>query len=111
VAGFVLSSSAAGLLLFSAGIAAPLTLILGGLGIFYGRRGRRKVDSGETHQHRGLAQAGFIIGIVSVVLSLLAAAGWISLFVFVDDFNSEFDFEQEPEGLRTVAALRILAGL
>jgi hypothetical protein len=41
-----------------------------------GVRGKRRVDRGETHEHRGRAQAGMILGIVGVVLGVLAIIGW-----------------------------------
>jgi hypothetical protein len=41
-----------------------------------GVRGKRRVDRGETHEHRGRAQAGMILGIVGVALGVLAIVGW-----------------------------------
>jgi hypothetical protein len=49
----------------------------GGFAIYYGRKGMQKVDKGETRRYRGAAKAGFILGIVTVVLSIAAAAIWI----------------------------------
>ena len=70
-------------------------MVCAGLGIFYSRRGRSRVDRGETPKHRGLAQAGFIVGIVSLVLSVLATAFW-TFFVIAYATDDEFrrDFEQ-----------------
>ncbi len=112
VAAFVLALSGIGLLMFFAGFSAPITLVLGILAIVYGRKGKRKVDGGETAKHRGLAQAGLIIGVVTVVLSLLAAAGWTLFFIYADDLsfeNLEPDDPGGPDGFQAVvgAALEV----
>jgi hypothetical protein len=41
-----------------------------------GARGKRRVDRGETHEHRERAQAGMILGIVGVAIGILAIVGW-----------------------------------
>ena len=76
VAGFVVSLVAGSLLLLSGGLAAPVALIAAPFGIFYSRRGKRAVDEGKSPKYRGLAQAGFIVGIVTAVLSVIAIAFW-----------------------------------
>lgn len=81
VAGFVLAVGGGVLLLFSSGIAAPVSLILAILGIIFSRKGKAKIAGGETRRHAGLAQAGFIVGIVALVLSVLAALFWIGIIV------------------------------
>jgi hypothetical protein len=43
--------------------------------------GKRRVDRGETERHRGLAQAGLIMGVIGTVLGLLALAAWIVFVV------------------------------
>ncbi len=80
VAGFVLSLVAGGLLLLSAGFSSVVSIGCAVAGMVYSRKGKRKVAAGETPKHAGLAQAGWIIGIVSLVLSLLAtrAGSWCS---------------------------------
>jgi hypothetical protein len=106
VAAFVLGLSGAGLLVFFAGFSAPITLVLGILAIVYGRKGKRRVESGETAKHRGLAQAGLIVGLVTVVLSLLAAVGWTLFFIFVDNLDLENlenpDGPGNPDGFQAV---------
>ena len=111
VAAFVLALSGAGLLLFFAGFSAPVTLVLGILAMVYGRKGKRRVDSGETTKHRSLAQAGLIVGLVTVILSVLAAVGWTLFFIYAD--NLDFNLDEpggpgDPDGFD--AALRV-AGL
>lgn len=77
VTGFVFSLVGVGLLVISFGLSTILSLGCAIVGIICSRNGKRKVDSGETPKHRGLAQAGYIIGWVGLGLSLLATIGWI----------------------------------
>jgi len=104
VAGFVLSISAGALLVLSIGMSSLISVICGGLGIFYSRRGRSLVDRGETPKHRGLAQAGFIVGIVSVVLAVLATALWtVFLIAYAtdDEFRREIDGQNSLNGMQS----------
>ena len=55
----------------------------------FGVQGKRRVDRGETAEHRGLAQAGFIMGVVGVALAVAAIVGWIALFVALDELHLE----------------------
>jgi hypothetical protein len=118
VAGFVLSLVSGGLLLLSAGFSSVVSIGCAVAGMIYSRKGKRKVAAGETPKHAGLAQAGWIIGIISLVLSLLATAGWILVFVlaisdeeFRDDLDREFDDSQSIRAALqiTAAAVRLLA--
>jgi len=118
VAGFVLSLVSGGLLLLSAGFSSVVSIACAVAGMIYSRKGKRKVAAGETPKHAGLAQAGWIIGIISLVLSLLATAGWILVFVlaisdeeFRDDLDREFDDSQSIRAALqiTAAAVRLLA--
>ena len=77
VAGFVFSLVAVGLLVISFGLSTIVSLGCAITGVVLSRNGKRRVDAGQTPKHRGLAQAGFIIGWVGVGLSILATAGWI----------------------------------
>jgi hypothetical protein len=54
-----------------------------------GVRGRRAVDSGRTHEHRGQAQAGLVLGVVGVVLGVLAIVGWGLAIAFSDQVRDE----------------------
>jgi hypothetical protein len=94
VAGFVLSVVSGGLLLISFGFSSIVSVICSILGMVYSRLGKRKVEAGETTKHAGLAQAGWIVGIVGLVLALLATAAWAALLTDDDvrrDFENEFD--------------------
>ena len=92
-----------GLLVISAGLSSIVSIVCSALGIVYSRRGRSRVDRGETPKHAGLAQAGFVTGIVSLVLSVLATAFWLLLLILAltdEEFRRDFerDFEQSDSG-------------
>jgi hypothetical protein len=109
VTGFVLSLVAGGLLILSGGISTVVSLGLSIAGVVLSNRGKRKVRSGETTRNSGLAQAGFIIGIVSLVLSSLATIAWIIIAILLaTDLEFRNDFENEFENSNTVTALRIV---
>jgi hypothetical protein len=113
VAGFVLSIVSVSLLVLSAGLSSLISLGCSIVGIVYSRKGKRKVESGETTKNAGLAQAGFIVGIVSVCLSALASAIWLAVLIaaasdeeFRDDIEREFDnSESIRAGLQAAAAI------
>jgi hypothetical protein len=113
VAGFVLSIVSVSLLVLSAGLSSLISLGCAIFGVVYSRKGKRKVESGETTKNAGLAQAGFIVGIVSVCLSALASAIWVAVVVaavsdeeFRDDLEREFDnSESIRAGLQVAATL------
>ena len=104
VAGFVFSLVALGLLVISAGLSSIVSLGCSIAGIILGRNGKRKVDRGETPKHRGLAQAGFIIGWVSLALSILATIGWI-LFIVLAATNDDFNWEDYESAAAAILAL------
>jgi hypothetical protein len=110
VTGFVLSMVGAGLLLF---LLAPISLVCAIFGIVYSRRGKQKVARGETSRSKGLAQAGFVSGIVVLALSVIVTAIEIlivALYATDDQFREDFqdEFEQELDEAQTVnAALRL----
>jgi hypothetical protein len=81
VAGFVLSLVSVGLLVISFGLSTIISLGLAIAGVICSRQGKRRVDAGETPKHRGLAQAGFVIGWVGVGLSILAIIGWAAAII------------------------------
>jgi hypothetical protein len=92
IAGFVLSLVSLGLLIISAGLSTIISIGCAIAGIICSRNGKKKVDAGETPKHRGLAQAGFIIGWVGLGLSILATIFWIVVIVIAatsDDPNND----------------------
>ena len=106
VAGFVLSLVSVGLLVISAGLSTIVSLGCAIAGIVYSRNGKKKVDAGESPKHRGLAQAGFIVGWVSLGLSILATIGWalVLAFAIADESNN-----LDPEGTSS-AVMRLIGG-
>ncbi len=95
-----------------------MSVVCAAVGIFYSVRGRRRVDRGETPKHRGLAQAGFIIGIVSLVLAVLATLAYgaiLILYLTNDEFQEDLERELELDTqsstiLLAVVALRLTRG-
>jgi hypothetical protein len=102
VAGFVFSLVGVGLLVVSFGLSTIVSLGCAITGVVCSRNGKRKFDAGETPKHRGLAQAGFIIGWVGVGLSILAIVGWVLVLVLGATDES---FRIDPEETRRMAAL------
>jgi hypothetical protein len=109
VAALVLGIVSLALLLVSVGFSTIVSLGCAIPAIFLGRKGRDLVDSGRTRKHRGLAQAGFIMGIVGTILSILATVFWVLVIVLSDDFQREF--EQELEQNSNQSLDRSSAGL
>jgi CHASE2 domain-containing sensor protein len=102
VAGFIFSLVGVGLLVISFGLSTIVSLGCSITGAVCSRNGKRKVDRGESPKHRGLAQAGLIIGWVGVALAILATAGWIiAIAAGAFDETSSSD----PEGFEISRAL------
>jgi hypothetical protein len=111
VAGFVLSLVSGGLLIVSFGLSTIVSLGCAIFGLVYSRKGKRKVEAGETTKNAGLANAGWIISIISLVLSVLATLVYIVLVIalatddeFRDDFENEFDNSDSIRAFVRVAA-------
>jgi hypothetical protein len=119
VTGFVLSLVSAGLLFLSGGLSSIISAGCSIAAIVLSRKGKAKVERGETQKHHGLAQAGFIIGIVGLVLAVLATVIWALVIValitdeeFRRDFQNDFDNSNSITALVGAAAagVRALAG-
>jgi hypothetical protein len=113
VAGFVVSIVSVALLFLSAGLSSVISVACSIFGIVYSRKGKKKVEKGETTKNAGLAQAGFIVGIVSLCLAALATLIWVGILIaalsdeeFRDDLEREFD---NSETIR--ASLRVAVAL
>lgn len=88
VASIIVACSSIGVLIITAGILAPLTLIASGIATFLGHKGKTDVDQGKTPVQRDLAVGGFWTGIGGIVLSILAIVAWVviaALIVAADD--------------------------
>jgi hypothetical protein len=106
VAGFVLSLVSGGLLLMSGGLSSIASIGCAIAAIVYGRKGKQKVAAGETTKHRGLAQAGFVIGIVSLILSIVATLFWgLILVLAVTDEQVRQDLERELNESQSISAM------
>jgi hypothetical protein len=110
VAGFVLSIVSVGLIFLSAGLSSLISVGCSIFGIVYSRKGKKKVERGETTKNAGLAQAGFIVGIVSLCLAVLATLIWTAVLIaaatdesFRDDLEREFDNSETVRALVRVA--------
>jgi hypothetical protein len=114
VAGFVLSLVSLGLLVISFGVSSVVSLACAIFGLVYSRKGKRKVETGETTKNAGIANAGWIISIVSLVLSILATLIYIALVIalatddeFRRDFENEFD---DSNSIRAFVRIGAAAG-
>jgi hypothetical protein len=106
VAGFVLSIVSVALLILSAGLSSLISLGCSIFGIVYSRKGKKKVELGETTKNAGLAQAGFVVGIVSLCLAALATLIWIAVLVaLISDEEFRDDFEREFDNSETIRAV------
>ena len=117
VAGFVLSLVAGGLLVITAGLSSIVSVGCAVAGMIYSRKGKRKIEAGETTKSGGLAQAGFIISIISLVLAILATAFWVLVLVlaavdedFQRDIENEFDDSQSIRAYLQVTGMSLRAG-
>jgi hypothetical protein len=106
VAGFVFSLVSLGLLVISAGLSTIVSIGCAIAGIVCSRNGKKKVDAGETPKHRGLAQAGFIIGWVGLALAILATIAWALVLGLA---IADEDFTTDPEETRS-AVLQLIGG-
>lgn len=91
VASMVVACCSLGLLMLSAGLAAPITTIASTIATFLGYKGREDVDQGKTTVQRDLAVGGFWTGIGGIVLSLIALAVWVTLVVLLFSSDSFWD--------------------
>jgi hypothetical protein len=99
VVALVLGILALVLVIFTFGVLSFLTLPLGIVAIVLGVLGRRKVERGETFQHRGLATGGLITGAIATVISLIAVIAFFALGAFIGSLDTqqiEQEIQQEP---------------
>jgi len=106
VAGFVLALVSGGLLLVTLGASSIISVACAIFGLVYSRRGRRRVQAGETRRHAGFAQAGFIISIVSLVLAAIATLAYIALIIaYATDESFRDDIDNGSLTVRTALTL------
>ena len=95
VAGFTCAIIGVSLLFFTGGLSSVVSLVLGIVAVPYARRGKRNVAEGRTAKHKDLANAGFVIGIITIVLAVIAIVAWLLIFTTVDINWDELD---DPNG-------------
>lgn len=106
IAGFVLSLVSLGLLVFTIGISSIVSLGCSIAAVVLGRKGVKKVDAGDSPKHKGLAQAGFWLGIAGIVLAALATALWTIVAVAaITDEDFRRDLEDDLDDSRTLSML------
>lgn len=72
------------------------------------RRGKRNVDEGRTTKHLSLARAGFIVGIIGLVLAILGTIAWILIVVFADwSSDSSYDHHFDNSSIGPVIAIAL----
>jgi hypothetical protein len=109
VAGFVLSLVSGGLLVISFGLSSIVSLACAIFGLVYSNKGKGKVARGETTRNAGIANAGWIISIISLVLSVVATVVYAILAVMLaSDPEFREDFERELDNSESIrAAVRL----
>jgi hypothetical protein len=73
---------------FTAGFAAPISIVASIVAVVLGLKGKKAVEEGRTRKHRDVAVAGFWTGIAGIVLAVLAIVAWVLVFVFADTGGS-----------------------
>jgi len=62
----------------------PLPLILGILAWIFGKNAMNAIDAGIGNPNeRGMAVAGYVMGIIAVILSVLGICIWGAVFMFI----------------------------
>jgi uncharacterized membrane protein len=98
VAGMIVSGLSIALLVFTAGVFAPITLVASIVGTVLGHKGKTDVDQGKSTEQRDLAVAGFWMGISGIILSVLAILVWVAIILIAiaaDDSNSAVEFHRQ----------------
>ena len=115
VAGFTCGIVGISLLFFTAGLSTIVSLVLGIVAIPYSRKGKRNVAEGRTQKHKDLANAGYVIGIITTVMSVIATVTWVLILAMVDwdeiDDSNDDPFDNDPfdNDFQSAALLRVAA--
>ena len=95
IVGLVCSITSAAALFVFAPFTLGISMIASGplaiAGLVCGLIGRQKVDAGELATGRGMAQAAFVLGIISLVLHALAVVVGVILLGLLLDAIDDFD--------------------
>lgn len=112
VVGFTCAVVGGALLFFTAGLSTLISLGLGIAAIPYARKGKRAIAEGRTQKHKDLANAGYVIGIVVIVLAALATVFWgfaIAVALTEPGWIDDSDDDPFDEDFRFQVVLRVLA--
>jgi hypothetical protein len=69
---------------------------------------RARIAVGESSTGQGQAQAGFILGILGVVLGVMAMIGWIAALASgldLDELRQELERQSNPDAVQAVLSL------
>lgn len=80
IASIVVASSSLALLVMTAGLFAPFSVIASVIAVFLGHKGKEDVDLGKTTVHRDTAVAGYWMGLGGALIAAVALAFWVWLF-------------------------------
>jgi hypothetical protein len=110
-----------GLLVLSVGLAFIFTLPCSIAAWLCAAQARARINAGELESGRGQAQAGYILGVIGVVLGVGAMVAWIALIAsgfsleeFRDDLERELDRQRNRDQVESLilqaraAAARLL---
>lgn len=89
ITGFSFGVCALGLLVVSSGLAFLPSIPCSIVGMVLGRRGTAAVDEGRATKHRRYAKAGFVTGLVSLILGLLTAISVTLAAIFPGEFEED----------------------
>ena len=90
-ASLITSGGALGLLIFTAGMFAPMTVIASIVGTILGHKAKVRTDEDPEVGQRDEAIAGFWMGIAGIVLAVLAIIFWVILIVWLASVNEGVD--------------------
>lgn len=94
-ASLIVSGGALGLLIFTVGLLAPITVIASIVGTVLGHKAKAATDQDPELGQRDEAVAGFWMGIAGIILAVLAIIALVVLIVVlasVDDVSDSSDF-------------------
>ena len=91
ITGFSFAICALGLFVLSGGLAFLPSIPCSIVGMVLGRRGKEAVDEGRATKHRRYAQAGFVTGLVSLILASLTALSVTLAAIFPGEFEDNGD--------------------
>ncbi|MGZ3118037.1 DUF4190 domain-containing protein [Streptomyces sp. H62] len=83
-----------------------VSLVLGILAVVFGVKGRRRAERGEANNH-GQAQAGFIMGIIGIVLGIAVMA--VIAVAIVAAVNDDSEYQDPYYGAPRPAAVSVAA--